>query len=418
MGHIQSIVENLGVAHQPRWPDHEVAWPPAPDHNEVVRIEEQRRVTRELLEMLQGSRPNGVGQPFEHGVDAYVSRSFAELEERLIFAQQPQMVALSCELAEPGAVLTDEVGPAPVVVVRGRDGVARAFLNVCRHRSAPVELERCATRHSLMCPYHGWTYGLDGELRAISDPGGFEGLEPGDRGLVQLPVLEIGGMIFVHPQPGGAFEEDGRSELAEQLGGYGLETLHRWRSEEFTYDFNWKLGLETFHETYHFAWLHATTVGTLLHGNRSHYTGWGRHHRMAIPRRSIDALAEQHEDDWVPLDHLVVVQQVFPNSLVIWLKDHVETWRAYPDPTDPGRCRIRLTLFTPTAPADEREEAHWELNWKLTMDTVDNEDFRLAAGIQRGMASGAQDAVVYGSNEPALQHFARTIRHAVGQSSA
>ena len=364
--------------------------------------------------MLDGSHPYYDGEPVEHGVDAYVSEEFAALEERHIFSSMPQVVALSCELPDVGSVLTEQVGPSPVVLVRGADRVVRAFLNVCRHRGAPVELERCATRRSLMCPYHGWTYGLDGDLRAISDPAGFVGVDPAERGLTALPVLERGGMVFVHPQVEGVIDDDDDLDaLVDALSGYGLEDLHRWRSQEFDYDFNWKLALETFHETYHFAWLHANTVAALLHGNRGHFTPWGIHHRMAIPRRSIDQLRGVAVEEWSPLDHLVVVHQIFPNTLVIWLKDHVEMWRSHPDPDDPSKCSIRLSLFTPEAATTDDEQAHWELNWKLTMDTVDNEDFRVAAGIQRGMASGAQSVVVYGTNEPAMQHFTNNVRNVV-----
>jgi len=380
-----------------------------------VEITEQRRVARELLDMLAGTASHVTGEAAEHGIDAYISEDFAELERQHIFASTPQLVALSCELREPGRVLTDTVGPSPVVLVRGTDGVARAFLNVCRHRGAPVELERCATRRSLMCPYHGWTYGHDGDLLAISDTAAFPDVDPSSRGLVSLPVLEVGGLIFVHPQPDGVIaEDDDLAQLVAALGGYGLDGLHVWRSEEFTYEFNWKLALETFHETYHFAWLHSTTVGTLLHGNRSHFTPWGRHHRMTIPRRSIDSLRGVAEDEWEPLDHMLVVHQVFPNALVIWLKDHVEVWRASPDSDRPGRCQVRLTLLIPQPTESAADEEHWEANWRLTMDTVDNEDFRVAAGIQLGMSSGAQDAVIYGANEPGMRHFTANIRDAVG----
>jgi phenylpropionate dioxygenase-like ring-hydroxylating dioxygenase large terminal subunit len=390
--------------------------PPQARHAAIVEIDEQRSVVQALLDMLDGSAPQHSGELAEHGIDAYVSEEFAALEEEHIFASVPQLVALSCELPDTGSVLTEMVGPAPVVLVRGGDNRVRAFLNVCRHRGSPVELERCATRRSLMCPYHGWTYGFDGELLAISDTVAFPGVDPSTRGLVSLPVLEVGGMVFVHPRPDGTIEhDDDLDRLVAGLSGYGLESLHPWRSKEFHYDFNWKLALETFHETYHFAWLHANTVAGLLHGNRSHFTPWGRHHRMAIPRRSIDRLRETDPDTWDCLDHLVIVHQVFPNTLVVWLKDHVEMWRAYPDHRDPGRCRVRLTLLTPDPVESEEQQAHWELNWKITMDTVDNEDFRVAAGIQQAMGSGAQDTVVYGTNEPAMRHFTRNVRSAVGQ---
>ena len=89
--------------------------------------------------------------------------------------------------------------------------------------------------------------------------------------------------------------------------------------------------------------------------------------------------------------------------------DHLETWRVYPDPTDPGRSIVDLDFYVPELPVTESALQHWERNWKLTIDTVINEDFATMAGVQRGLSSGALDSITAGENEPALTAFHRAL---------
>jgi len=98
-------------------------------------------------------------------------------------------------VASPGHYLTAEVGGEPVVVVRGRDGALRAFFNVCRHHAAAVMTEPCGRAPHLRCPYHGWTYALDGKLRGVTDFGGVQGFDREKNGLV--PGVALVPDVFV-----------------------------------------------------------------------------------------------------------------------------------------------------------------------------------------------------------------------------
>ena len=93
--------------------------------------------------------------------------------------------------------------------------------------------------------------------------------------------------------------------------------------------------------------------------------------------------------------------------------DHIETWRVQPHPTDPGRSVCDLDFYVPDEPIAESSERHWELNWKLTIDTVEQEDFAAMAGVQRGLASGAIDQLRFGANEPAVTYFHQSLAEAL-----
>ena len=106
----------------------------------------------------------------------------------------PQYVGLSSRLPGPGSYATDDATGIPVLLVRGDDGRVRSFLNVCRHRGSRVASGDGAGA-KLVCPYHGWTYDCRGRLAGVPDRRSFDGVDLSERNLVELPALEVGGMI-------------------------------------------------------------------------------------------------------------------------------------------------------------------------------------------------------------------------------
>ncbi len=113
------------------------------------------------------------------------------------------------------------------------------------------------------------------------------------------------------------------------------------------------------------------------------------------------------------LRHTIELYTLFPNAVFVHQADHVEVWRMFPGLT-PDECTVHLSLYVPEPPATDKARQHWAANLQLAGDAVDREDFRLGEGIQRGFRSGAQDHVIYGRNEPALIHFHRSLRRALG----
>ena len=174
------------------------------------------------------------------------------LERERVFRRTWQYAGRSGQVAEPGSFVAGDAGGVPVVVVRDRDGALRAFLNVCRHRGSLV-CEGEGRRETLQCPYHAWTYGLDGSLRSAPRTDREADFDRDALGLVQIPVDTWGPFVFVNPDPDAAPRAETLGEQPE-LGaaagraGGALPVHHRSHSE---YEANWKVCAENFLECYH-----------------------------------------------------------------------------------------------------------------------------------------------------------------------
>src|SRR5215211_3207712 len=130
----------------------------------------------------------------------YTSPEVAIAEARIVFGSTWQMVGRADQVAAPGSFLTANIAGEPILIVRGDDGVLRAFFNVCRHRAAPILNEPCGTATKLRCRYHGWTYDLTGRLRGTPEFDGVSGFRREDFGLVPMIVDTWGPTVWVHPE--------------------------------------------------------------------------------------------------------------------------------------------------------------------------------------------------------------------------
>jgi Rieske 2Fe-2S family protein len=175
------------------------------------------------------------------------------------------------EIARPGRFRTVHIGRESVLVTRDRDGRAHAFLNICRHRGATLCVEEAGeVRRTFRCPYHAWTYGLDGRLTAAPNMKEMPDLDRVAYGLVAVAVREWLGYVWVcladDPPP---FERDVVGACAERLGDpaaidrYGIDGLCLGHRERYEVGANWKLIIENFMECYHCASIHPELVAVL-----------------------------------------------------------------------------------------------------------------------------------------------------------
>jgi phenylpropionate dioxygenase-like ring-hydroxylating dioxygenase large terminal subunit len=311
--------------------------------------------------------------------------------------------------------MTHDYAGVPILILRRADGSLGAFLNVCRHRGARIA-EGCGKdAKSLSCPYHGWTFGLDGSLVARPDEPSFAAADRATHGLRALPVVEKLGMIWVGPRPDMRLDVDGLiGRVADDLADYGLERYHHYETRVLRREMNWKLAVDTFCETYHLSYLHPDTVSPLFHTNRATFDAFGRNHRMIAARRTIDELRAQPEEGWDVFDHTAVIYVLFPNTILLFQRDHVETWHMFPGERVDS-CAMYASLYIPEPVASDSAKRHWDNNFNLLMATVESQDFPTCEGMQRGFLSGAQESIVFGRNEPALQHFHRSITAALAE---
>ena len=184
--------------------------------------------------------------------DWYSDPAVLRLERERVFRRTWQYAGRADQVAEPGSYFTCDAGGVPVVVVRDKSGALRAFLNVCRHRGSLV-CEGEGRRETLQCPYHAWTYDLDGSLRAAPRADREPGFDRDALGLLPAAVEIWGPFVFVNPDAGCAPLADTLGELPQLVADAGLdvEALRFLRRSHSEYEANWKVCVENYLECYH-----------------------------------------------------------------------------------------------------------------------------------------------------------------------
>ena len=331
-----------------------------------------------------------------------------------LFRKFPLMMGLACTIPEPGDFLTDDNAGAPILLVRGEDAVVRAFLNVCRHRGAQVAKGCGRVERVFVCPYHGWSYNCRGKLAGIPDGASFAGIDRDAHGLVELPAEERFGCLWVLPEPGGALDAGAHlGRLGPELASYGFERYHHYSTRVLHRRMNWKMLIDTFLEPYHFAVLHPGTVAPIFLHNVCLFHPFGFNIRETLPRRSIVEMRRLPESEWDLVKHTAIVYILFPNTVIVMQSDHAEVWRVFPVGRRVDECVAHLDFYVPEPATTPSAHEHWRRNLDLTIRTVEEEDFPTGESIQRNLLSGAQSHVTYGRNEPALQHWQRSVSAAL-----
>jgi phenylpropionate dioxygenase-like ring-hydroxylating dioxygenase large terminal subunit len=378
-----------------------------------MRRQDQIVEARKLLGYLSNRTTALADGIYRNPVTDYTCEKQAARERELFFRKGAFNVGLSALLPNPGDWMTHDYSGVPMLLARDRDGKLGAFLNVCRHRGARVASGSGSGEKDFRCPYHGWCYGLDGALIARPDEASFAAMARETHGLRPLPVVEKYGMIWVSPDPKAVFDVDALlCGMGDELAAYGLETYHHYETRVLHRKMNWKLGVDTFGETYHLQHLHPNTVSPLFHSNRCTFDAFGPNHRMLAARATFDTLRGQPEHEWDVFDNTVVICVLFPNTIFTFQRDHVETWHFFPG-EKVDETELYVSLYIPEPVDTPKAKEHWDRNFNLLMATVEMEDFPTCEGMQRGFSSGAQDAITFGRNEPALQHFHKSVSAAL-----
>jgi nitrite reductase/ring-hydroxylating ferredoxin subunit len=365
----------------------------------------QIEIIRRLLGHLDRAEPFRSDVIVSVPASIYTSAEELAFEQRTILSTWPQLVALTSDLPEPNSYVVRDSTGTSIVLTRSAEGIVRAFANVCRHRGSRVAEDRGTTLR-LVCPYHAWSYSLDGSLWKVPDNESFPGIEPGSCGLPELPCVEVEGTIWINPTVGAVLTE---AQVRASLGTYAddLKALDipyyvHWRQHRFDLAFNWKLLIDTFFEPYHFPVLHRNTVGSIFVSNLCDADREGHNVREVLPRKTITNLVDQPESEWDLIPQSAIVYYLFPNTVIVVQVDHLETWRIRPVDGDPGRCVCELDFYIPPNTMDDRALSHWQRNWDLTINTVIDEDFHTMTGAQGNLASGMLERLTFGRNEPAL----------------
>lgn len=377
-----------------------------------------RALQRRLVAHLKAGRTTDLAAaPMRNSAQVYADPQRHEAERRKLFLELPLVAGLSGDIPNPGDTLVVDGAGHPIIVARDASGRVNAFLNVCRHRGARLVNESgCYARYT--CPFHSWSFGLDGQL--LGQPGklAFEGLDPGQLGLVRVPCAEWHGLIFVRAQPG-----EGPLDVAAHLGSFapelaeiGLESFVPVKTGTMQAAGNWKYVLETFGESYHLSSLHPATLAQTMFSNVLLFDRFAPHHRIAFAPRSYADLVERPESEWPELYNVLYL--IFPNTAMLLgspMPGHmfIQLFRIHP--TGVSTTDTHFTLYAPPASLEGPGRAAAEAGFDLARSIIETEDFSVAAGAQRNLLAAPPGFQVhYGRNEIALQHLHRDLAAAIG----
>jgi glycine betaine catabolism A len=354
---------------------------------------------------------NSVGNGIETvPASVYTDEAQLEREQERLFRRLPLVIAPSALVPEPNMAVAHDGFGIPLMVSRDRDGRAHVFYNVCRHRGTRL-LEgaehHCSAR--IACPYHAWTYRLDGELVGVPRPDSFPGLDRADYRLRELPSHEAGGLIWFAREEA---DFGDASALAPEFDAFGLAGHHLYRRRVHDVASNWKLIMDAFLESYHVQRLHASSIGKFFADGVTAADSIGPHQRSAVGRT--EYLQNVEPDDWLGLRRVITyAYQLFPGTVIVVSPDYVNVMVLMPQAV--SRTLVENFMLIPQPPANADEELHWEKSWKLLDErTFGAEDFRAAALGQEGLFSGVVETLTLGTLEAGIAHFHRQVEQALG----
>jgi phenylpropionate dioxygenase-like ring-hydroxylating dioxygenase large terminal subunit len=323
--------------------------------------------------------------------------------ELALLRRRPSFFCPSAALAEPGAYVAREAAGTPLLAVRGDDGAVRVFRNACRHRATQVAAGSGCAR-AFTCPYHGWTYGLDGSLRHVPHAHGFPGLDRSARGLVPVPCAEANGLVFVAQEAEGSPQ----TEIAS-LPPIIPEGFRCIGCEELEVEANWKVFLEGFLEGYHIRSTHPRTFYPIQYDNLNVVESFGPHNRVAFPYQTIEKLRAAPPAQRSAEGRLTYVYHLFPNAIFATFPGRVVA--VVLEPLTIGRTRQVSYMLSPSG--EELSEGRTRAQ-KLVDDGA-AEDRAVVCSAQRGLASGANEFVEFGLFEGAIGRFHRALHAALAE---
>jgi len=338
----------------------------------------------------------------------YRDPDVAAAERRTVHTTPLALVATS-QISRTHDYVVRSVMGTSVLLSRDADGVAHAFLNYCRHRGAKPA-EGCGNARRFVCPYHAWTYDSAGNL--VGQPGaeGFDGMDRGEYGLVELPSEERHGFVWVVLTAGATIDVQSHlGTLDDEFGSWKYASYEYLTDREFGAEVNWKSALEAFAEGYHFPYVHRNSlVGQNTMANTGIHDAFGRHHRLGLALAWITTLDRDQPASRDPLSNMAVIYWIYPNLVVANSPVGVEIIDILPAGSPPT-CAVRHGWMATQPATDDATRAGYADLYEAVHAAVRDEDFGMLPSCGEAIRHGQHDHMVIGRNEIGVQHVVRTF---------
>lgn len=371
-------------------------------------------------------------------VEPYISKDYYEREREQIFRKVWLNVGRVEEVANPGDYIVRDIvaARASVIIVRGRDQVIRAFYNVCSHRGNKMVWNEAGNSYRFTCNFHGWTYGLDGELRGVPDESQFFDFDKKQHGLTPIALEIWEGFVFINlsPKP--------KETVADFLGDFG-RGIQGWPFGDLTNCYrhrvdikcNWKIAMNVFQEGYHVPFVHKSSVPDSAAGPENPFcrpVGMRFHdlhsvvsfYRNPEPRlNTIDHIVAKHGPGYrkrqVVLTDLPPAvnpsksdrwgfdsNTIFPNFVVhLWGNGTYNTFQFWP--LSVNECYMEARSYSkPPRTAGERFGREYN---RMVLRSALTEDVATLEQVQPMIESGAKPHFILQRTESAIRHHHKVV---------
>lgn len=327
-----------------------------------------------------------------------------DAEQAGIFRKFPVPVALTALLPEQGSVVAVEAYGKPLLVSRTRADEFRVFINACQHKGSKL-IEDCAVHRQgrIVCPYHAWTYGIDGKLIGVARPDMFDGVDKAARGLKELPARAWGGVIYAQMDGGEPDWSNLSDQIAEDFEALGIADAHVYGRRSFDLKANWKVVLEPFLEGYHVQRLHAASIGALFPDAPNVVDMFGVNIRQVSGRIGYDPSMLDEQPDGNIHKLVTHAYTAFPN--VVLVSSQYYTSMMILMPRAPDRTTVHYYMLTPGPATTAKAEEVFQRSYDLIISVFGGEDFRAAEISQAGLSCGVPESTIYCGLESNIIHY-------------
>ena len=315
----------------------------------------------------------------------YVDSRIMDLELRTVFARSWQLAGRAEQVRKPGQYVTWELAGEPLLIVRGGDGVLRGFFNVCRHHAAAVMAEAEGEARHLRCPYHGWTYTLEGELRGTPDFAGVCDFNRAANGLLPVETAVWENWVFVKLEPGAPLIESFLGDhLIGQMRGLNLDDFRWTERRHYAFDCNWKVFVDNYLDGgYHIPYLHKGLDSVLDYSEYTIENG----ERFCLQSSPVVAAGAEAQTGAVRRGDRALYYWIYPNFMVNWYEGVLDTNLVIPRGVD--RTEVIFDFYF----KDTSEHARGHNLASIAVgERIQDEDMAICKSVQRGLNSRAYGA--------------------------